>query len=110
MLYEFQKNGVSVFLLYAAGDAWKTYEALYGRRGAIRPRCIANIRYEMNTRHFSHIEKDVTYILGYSYSREHRETQRFKYYGDYGENEVNFFERIDALFRSPKGINIDTKY
>ena len=97
VLYEFERDGASVFLLYAAGDAWKTYEALYGRDGIILPKCIANIRYEMDTRKFLPIEKEVSYILGYSYSRMHRKIDTFEYYGDYSEKEVKFFERISDV-------------
>ncbi len=97
-LYEYLKNDISVFILYVAGDAWKTYEALYGRERLVLPRCIANIRYEMDTRRFAPIEKEAAFILGYSYSGVHRVIDKFEYYGDYSEKEVKFFARTNEDF------------
>ena len=86
-------DGARAHLLLVKGDAWRTYRLIYGEGSAIRPRCIANIRYEMDTRHFLPIEREVEYILGYSYSREHTAERKFKYFGDYSEKEVTLFRR-----------------
>ena len=88
-----EKDGARAQLLLVKGDAWRIYRLIYGEGGAIRPRCIANIRYEMDTRHFLPIEREVEYILGYSYSREHTAERKFKYFGDYSEKEVTLFRR-----------------
>lgn len=88
-----ERDGAAAHLLLVKGDAWRTYRLIYGEGGAIRPRCIANIRYEMDTRHFLPIEREARYILGYSYSREHTAERKFKYFGDYSEKEVTLFRR-----------------
>ena len=91
LLTVIEKNGERTLLLLVKGDARRTYSTVYGEE--LLPRCIANIRYEMDTSFFLPLEKEVEYVLGHSYSGKHRAERRFKYSGDYREKEVTLFKR-----------------
>jgi hypothetical protein len=93
ILARLTRDGADFLVLYIKGDSWDAYRKIYMRGDRLMPRCIANIRYEMNTRNFLPIERKVEFILGYSYSGIHTPTRKFKYLGDYSEKEVRLFAR-----------------
>ena len=89
-----EKGDARFLILYVEGDSWETYSKIYKQDEKLIPRCISNIRYEMNTRNFTPIERRVRYVLGYSYSGSHEHVRSFEYLGDYNEKEVKLFELL----------------
>lgn len=74
----------SFLLLYVQGDATKIFKYIYNNNHKIIcPKCICNIKYEMNTSYFLQIEKEISFILGYCYSENFSKINEFNYYGDY---------------------------
>ena len=92
-LCEYKKDERAFLLLYVKGDSLEAYRAIYGTEDRLLPTCIANYRYEMDTRYFLKIEKRVKYVLGHSYDKEHRPVRELKYYGDYSGKTVTLFEK-----------------
>ena len=75
-------------LLYIQEDCVKVFKALFFRDYLIYPKCITNIRYELTTSFFNQIEKEVEYVLGYCFSKNHIAIGEVCYKGDYGKEKV----------------------
>ena len=74
------------FILYVAGDAVKTYTQIYGLNVAYtHPKCVCNMRYEMNASFFSKVENATDYIMGYCFNKEFAPLTTYPYLGDYGK-------------------------
>ena len=78
------ENCEKLLFLYVKGDAIKVFKSLYELNGVVVvPKCICNIKYEMNTSYFLKIEKNIDFIMGHCYSKNHSEFLEFEYKGDY---------------------------
>lgn len=77
-------NGNFFILLFIQGDALNTYKSIYENEClSILPKCISNIKYEMNNSYFLYIEKQVQYILGHCHDKNFIVVDSYDYKGDY---------------------------
>lgn len=78
-----KKNDKYFTLLFVQGDATKAFKEIYDNDKLILPKCICNIKYEMNTSYFLPLERQVDYILGHAYDKDYECVESFNYLGDY---------------------------
>lgn len=93
-LSKWTKGDKEFLILYVLGDSWKTFNNIYNNRYSyIIPKCMCNIKYEMNTSVWTNIEKETEYILGHCYNNYFSKVSEGKYYGDYSATKISLYKR-----------------